>query len=225
MSVSYFPSPTSGTVALAVAVAVLFLFASLAGLGNLVLTVAVGVSFLIAAVVFGLRQDRWVLGGAGVISGLFVVILAIERLAVVPNRFIIMLAPGFVGIMVLVLALFPVEGTGSRSLVILGTAGVFLSVLMAGVLHAPAPQLVLGAIGCVLAWDAGEQAISVGEHLGSEAESRPGEVPHLAASLLVGVGAFIVAMGVGRLNLWDLTLTQFSLLIVAGMLFMLALHE
>lgn len=225
MSVSYFPSPTSSTVALAVAVAVLFLFGSLAGLGDLVLTFAVGISFITAAVVFGLRQDHWVLGGAGVVTGLLVVILAIERLAVVPNRFIVMLAPGIVGILILVLALFPVEGTGSRSLVTLGTGGVFLSVLMAGVLHAPAPQLVLGAIGCVLAWDAGEQAINVGEHLGSEAESHPSEVPHLAGSLLVGVGAFIVAMGVGRLSLWDLTLTQFSLLLVAGMCFMLALHE
>ena len=53
-----------------------------------------------------------------------------------------------------------------------------------------------GVIATVLAWDFGEQAISVGEQLGREADTTQLEITHAAGSTVVGVGAGALGYGI-----------------------------
>lgn len=76
-----------------------------------------------------------------------------------------------------------------RGAVALGAASLAVAALGGGVVTA-APYLLLpGVIASVLAWDFGEQAITVGDQLGREADTAQLEATHAAASTVVGVGA------------------------------------
>jgi hypothetical protein len=101
----------------------------------------------------------------------------------------------------------------------------FGSVVVAGLLSAPAVALVVAMVGAVLAWDVGENAITVGEQFPETARTWRGELIHaivstivvtvfaigafavytvstggypLAAVALVVVGALVVLVGLGR---------------------------
>lgn len=91
---------------------------------------------------------------------------------------------------------------GHRGAVTLGALLVVGGVLAAGLASTPTPGLLLGTAAAVLAWDLGEQAINVGEHLGRTASTRRLELVHAATGTLVavvgiavGYGLFLVAAG------------------------------
>ena len=90
---------------------------------------------------------------------------------------------------------------GDRRALGLGASGVVAAALATGfVSGTPLPALVAGAAG-LLAWDVGENAISVGERLGSTAPTRDLELVHAAASAcLLVVAATVVAL-VARVGL------------------------
>lgn len=129
-----------------------------------------------------------------------------------PSRFGIAVAVGFALLAIAVTAIVAptgaaVSGIGlvvllaglvlaSRRLVTNGGAFLLLGVLYAGYTGA-APLLVLvGALMGVLAWDAGSNAISVGEQLGKESSTMRAEVVHVTASFLVGTLAVAVGYAV-----------------------------
>jgi uncharacterized membrane protein YbaN (DUF454 family) len=107
---------------------------------------------------------------------------------------------GGVGFVVLAVALF---ARGSRRLLWLGTVSIFGGALDAGARAAAPPALVLTSVAAVLlAWDVGQNAISVGEQLGRGAETWRAELVHAAVStvvaVLVAVAAYAVfGLGVG----------------------------
>lgn len=91
---------------------------------------------------------------------------------------------------------------GARAAVTVGALLAVGGVLAAGLASAPVPGLLVGTAAAVLAWDLGEQAINVGEHLGRVASTRRLELVHAAngtlvavAGIAVGYGIFLVAAG------------------------------
>ncbi|ADQ68126.1 hypothetical protein C499_15570 [Halogeometricum borinquense DSM 11551] len=101
-------------------------------------------------------------------------------------------APAAVGVVVLAVGLF----RASRRLVTLGATALFLGIVYAGVLGGVAELLLLGTLGAVVSWDAGEYAIGVGEQLGRDADTTRLTVVHSAATLLVGIAGTAVVYAV-----------------------------
>ena len=74
----------------------------------------------------------------------------------------------------------------------------FLALLFAGVGAAGVEALLLAAVASMLAWDTGENALSIGEHLGRETETTRLELVHAATTL------FVIVVGVGLVYaLWS----------------------
>lgn len=80
-----------------------------------------------------------------------------------------------------------------------GVATLVVALLVGGVLGTPAELLVLAAAATILAWDVGDNALSVGEQLGRNARTARLELVHAAASLAVGVIGSAAAYAVYRL--------------------------
>lgn len=81
----------------------------------------------------------------------------------------------------------------SRTLVSLGTACLFLSVIVASGFGTPVEFLLLSTIAIVLAWDFGQNAIGLGEQMGRHAQTKRNELIHAAASTII----VFVAAGLG----------------------------
>ncbi|WP_435098362.1 DUF7519 family protein [Halarchaeum sp. P4] len=74
---------------------------------------------------------------------------------------------------------------GRRRYLGFGTAALALAAVLLGAFGAgPLPALVTAA-AALFAWDVGENAVSLGEQLGSRAETRDAELVHAAASAAV----------------------------------------
>jgi hypothetical protein len=124
------------------------------------------------------------------------------------------------------LALVPARGTGSRSLVKVGTALIFVGVLASGIFNAVTlGTLLLAGAATVVAWDAGEHAINVGEHLGRGRDTREIEVVHVVGTGLVAFVAVEAAKFSGGVGPSDLSLASLVLLLVAIVLLAVALHD
>lgn len=107
---------------------------------------------------------------------------------------IAVIVPGLVSLMALLagllgLGLFAagIFMNASRSMVSLGTLGIFLCVLVAGSAGAPTELLLVGILGTVIAWDLGHYSIVLGRQLGRRASTRRVQVVHAATTLGVGV--------------------------------------
>lgn len=101
-------------------------------------------------------------------------------------------APAIAGLAVLGVGLV----RGSRRAVTAGGTLLFGGVLVAGALGASPEPLVVGTLGAVMAWDVGENGISVGAQLGRAADTRRAELVHATASLFVGAVTASVGYGV-----------------------------
>lgn len=173
------------------------------------------------------RRDRRPLGVAVALLGFgaWVVALGFAATAAADLGQMLVSLPGMAGLLALVLGLAPLRGSGSRGLLKLGTAGVTVSVLAAGLfMSVPLRTLLVCGAATIVAWDAGEHAINVGEQLGRHAETRRLEAAHGAGSLLVGgvaVGAGTVISGVGSSGL---PLPALALLLASVLLLTGALH-
>ncbi|WP_092891052.1 DUF7519 family protein [Halopelagius inordinatus] len=92
-------------------------------------------------------------------------------------------APAAVGVFLLGVGLY----RASRRLVTLGSAALFVGVLLAGVRGGVPEAVLLSALATVLAWDTADHALGIGEQLGREAHSSRLVFVHAATTLLVGV--------------------------------------
>ncbi|WP_459190695.1 DUF7519 family protein [Halosimplex sp. J119] len=117
--------------------------------------------------------------GAAVIAGLTSAPFALYALPL-----------GFGGIAVLASGLFM---GSSRLRVTMGAAGLFLSVLIAGLFGTGPEILLVSAAATILAWNFGQNAISLGEQIGSSSRTRRNEIIHASAATIVAM----VATGVG----------------------------
>lgn len=130
------------------------------------------------------------------------------------------LAVGVAGLVSLVVGLF----AGRHSAVTLGSAGLFVGVLLAGIGEVPAFVLLVGAVGAVLAYDSATTAQSLGEQVGRDAPTTRLELVRLSATTFVGVGAVGVAYGGYTLAAGGDSLTALVFLLFAAVLIASALR-
>lgn len=97
--------------------------------------------------------------------------------------------PGLVGLLLVAVGAF----RGSRRALSAGVVVLLVAVLVAGVSGGATAGLLVGTLGALLAWDLGENAVTMGEQLGRAADTRRAELAHAASSIAVGaVGAGVV---------------------------------
>ncbi|MFB6228779.1 MAG: hypothetical protein ABEH88_09515 [Halobacteriales archaeon] len=87
---------------------------------------------------------------------------------------------------------------GTRSMVTTGAFGLFVAAMIAGAQAAPIVPVLASVVLTVVAWDAGSNAISVGEQLGRSADTTRIEAVHGAATLAVGTLTAAVGYAVYR---------------------------
>lgn len=158
-------------------------------------------------------------------AGLALAAIPIAVVAVPAESVVFALIPGLVGLFVLAAALRPVRATWARSLVKLGTSFVFVGVVMAALFRlAPANRVLVGAGLVVVAWDVSDNAIGIGEQLGTGAATRQIELVHAGASLAVAAVGVVAAAAVEGVSIGASSLEAFVLLLVAVILLSLSLH-
>lgn len=135
---------------------------------------------------------------------------------------------GLLGIPLIALGVVPLSRRFARRLVSAGTAFLVVGTVASGLLRGtgldPVP-LLASLAAAVVAWDAGEQAIGLGEQLGRRARTWPVEAAHTAGTACVGglgVGAAMLVQGV---NVTDLPIEALLLLLAAAVALLVALYE
>jgi hypothetical protein len=98
--------------------------------------------------------------------------------------FVLLALPfGVTGVVALGAGLFL---THSRRWISVGTSSILFGAILTGAYGAVSTELILiGSVSTVLAWDAGRQALSIGQQLGRDTESRRAQLVHVAASAVV----------------------------------------
>lgn len=166
------------------------------------------------------------LGALVALGGGLVVLVAMGQAATQPpqvtNR--IELLPGIVGLWTLSAALAPVRVRWCRALIDVGTGFVFLGVLVTGVTQGVGTTaLLLATLATILAWDAAENAVSVGGQIGVQRGVRTvrAELAHVGVAASVGVGAIVIVLGVARLGIDGLPFGALVALIVGSVILVL----
>lgn len=85
--------------------------------------------------------------------------------------------------------------------------------------------LLASLAAAVVAWDAGEQAINLGEQLGRNARTWSVEVSHTAGTTAFGGLAIGAAMTIHRADVTGLPIESLLLLLAAAVVLMVALYE
>ncbi|SFR90254.1 hypothetical protein SAMN05216559_0771 [Halomicrobium zhouii] len=150
--------------------------------------------------------------------------LAVSRPEAVTDR--LELLPGLLGLAVLLAGLVPVRSGWERRLVTAGAALLFVGVVTSGVVRgASEMQLLVAGVASVLAWDLGEQSVSLGGQVGRRAQTHRAELVHAGGSLLAGVAILGVTLGVAAMDVQGLSLAGFAVLLVAGFALVVAMRQ
>jgi hypothetical protein len=135
---------------------------------------------------------------------------------------------GLLGVPFIALGVTPLSRRLSRRLVSLGFALLIIGVVFVGAVNGtgtdPLPLLV-GMVAAIVAWDAAEQGINLGNQLGTRARTWPSELSHSGGTTLfggLGIGAGLLMINV---NITDLPLASLLLLLGAALVLMIALYK
>jgi hypothetical protein len=85
--------------------------------------------------------------------------------------------------------------------------------------------LLVSLAAAIVAWDAGEQAINVGEQLGRTARTWPSEVVHSLGSTVYGALSVGTAVVLFQADVTGLPLESLLLLLAAAVVLMVALYR
>lgn len=135
---------------------------------------------------------------------------------------ILAMAVAVFGLLAVVGGLFVLE---SERATMVGTAFVFVGVVLSGVYGNTWPLLVLGAFASILAFDLGTNAFSVGRQLSDQTNTVRGEVVHAAASVAVGVVFVGVAVGIRIAGLEGLSFAALGALLAGALFLVWAIRE
>lgn len=113
---------------------------------------------------------------------------------------------------------------GSVGAVVAGSFGLFGGVVLAGLSDAGTLSLLLATLGAILAWDLGEQAVTLGRQVGRGAKTGRGELVHAGASLLVGIASVGLVGGVSASVGGGFRIGALVVLLVAGIVLVSALR-
>lgn len=160
-------------------------------------------------------------GVALAVSGVAVGALGVEAL---PYRLVVV--AGVLGVAVLGGGLAPAPAIRPRRLVSAGSGLLVVCVLLAGLMTEAGTLPILAATAAtVVAWDAGEQAVSLGEHVGRRARAWPVELGHSGATAAYGAAVVGAAFGVSELNVTDVPLVGLLLLLGGAVALLVALSN
>lgn len=157
------------------------------------------------------RPDRFGVALAGALALLAAAATATSLLA---------LPVGFGGALVLVLG----TARGSGLAVGLGLAGLLGAVVLAGLFGAGPEALLVGSAAAVLAWDAGAQAVDLGNAMGRAADTSRALVVHTAVSTLVAAVVAVAGYAVFRLAGGTRPVSAVVLLVLGALLIALFLR-
>jgi len=161
---------------------------------------------------------------AGGVLVLVALALAVSQPEAMTER--LELLPGLLGLAVLLAGLLPVRAGWERRLVTTGAAFLFVGVVTSGVVRGASEiQLLAAGVASVLAWDLGEQAVSLGGQVGRRAQTHRAELVHAGGSLLAGVAILAVTLGVAALDVQGLSLAGFAVLLVAAFALVVATRQ
>jgi hypothetical protein len=136
------------------------------------------------------------------------------------------LLPGLLGPLFVACGVLPVWPRFARAFVSLGAAFVVLTIGLSGLVHGAEMLPLLGSFtATVIAWDAGEQAINLGEQLGVDARTWPVEVSHSGATALYGGVAVAAAVGFHDLDVTGVPLVGLFALFGAAVLLLVGLYN
>ncbi|SHG37784.1 DUF7519 family protein [Halobaculum gomorrense] len=190
---------------------------------------------LIGVSTFGLGGRLWhrwrgAVGLGLVVCGCLVVTAAAGNAVTQPPRIIhrLELLPGILGLWTLAAALVPIGFRWSRLLIAVGSGLLFVAVLTSGVVRgASTTALVVAAAATILAWDAAENAVSLGVQVGAHPETVTvrGELAHVMLSGGLAAGAVVAVLGVTHLGVDSLPFEALVALLVAGVVLLLASHR
>ena len=188
---------------------------------------------LIGSISFGIGsrlrdKTQRVTGAILMLSGTLLVVVAIGLVLLGPLRFSsqVELAPGLLGLWILIAALGPVWSRWTRWLINLGIGVLFVGILLSGMLRSTSPTaLVAAAAATILAWDTARNAVSIGTQIGASesAATNRAELTHIGASSIVATAAIGAVLGVSRLNVENLHLATLIAVLIAGVSFSLVL--
>lgn len=222
-----YPKRLSVSLSLAAGVLAVSLVANNPGQIQAVLVEAVGLALL----VFGsmaYRRHRRLIGATSAVVGAGIALSAVGlgwiRAGGMSAQ--LELFPGMVGLVFLAVGVSAVQPRWERGFIMAGTAGLLVGVLTSGVVHgAPLASLLGATVATVVAWDTGEQAINLGEQVGSRAVSWSAELAHGVGSAFVGVAAMALAFGVYQFGFQDVPLAGLFLLLVGSFMLTAALYS
>lgn len=143
-------------------------------------------------------------------AGLALALAAVATLALLTAS-----PSGLIAGVVAVALLAPGVTRGERRLVDGAGAALLGGIAVAGIEGAPPVALVLAAAATVVAWDVGENAISVGEQLGRDAETYRAELVHAGASVGLAAGTAVVGVVGFGLTTSSQPVTTVAVLVVA----------
>lgn len=174
------------------------------------------------------RRQRPVIGGLVASIGAFAAVVGVAFVAasLVRPQALIDLLPGLLGVLLVGLALAPVRGHGSPWLLRFGVGLVFVAVLTSAVIQetTAAQQLLTGAL-CIVAWDLGENAISVGKQLGRRARTWSVELAHGTGTVAVAFVAIKIGGIASGVEGPDASLPVFVVLVASVLVLAAALHD
>lgn len=216
----------SALAVLAVAVALL-VRTDVSTVGGSVLAVAAGVATVAGGRHVG-HHGRRSAGLLGTAAGLLVttVGVAVGVVGVGEPAVIVDVVPGLVGVALVGLALAPLRGDGSRLLHRVGVGLAFFGVLANGAVgDASSGTLLLAGTLCIVAWDLGETAISVGRQLGRAARTWPVEATQATGTAVVGLVAIWASQIAAGVRAPDDSIETLLVLVVAVLVLAAALHD
>lgn len=222
------PTRTSSIVAALTALAVVGLLAS-GSIQRQILVVAV-VGIVAFAAGGQWLDDHRTVGASLVAVGTLVMVWTVGYTLTQPRLFThrLELLPAIGGLWVLAGTLFARGVRWRRALLDTAIGLLFVAVFVSGVLGGSStPVLVVAAAGLFVAWDAGENAVSLGMQVGSAAatSTQRAELAHIGATTAVGCGAVVAVVGVWRLGVEGIPLVGLIALLVASIALALAAYQ
>lgn len=167
------------------------------------------------------RSLRWLaaaLGVAVVAAGVGLLVVRAPGLGPTVEAFL-----GLLGVAAIGAALAPARGGWERYLLATGTALLVLMLVVSGATRsASTVRLLTAGAATVLAWDLGEQAVSLGEQVGATGVRARGEFVHGGATMAVGVGGVAGALVLRSAGPSGLPLPALVLLLAAGVVLLLS---
>lgn len=221
------PTRISGLLAVVAALAAVWLVGD-AQAQQLALAADVA-AIAVLALGVSLRQRGYRVVGVGISLVGFVGILgAVAVTVALPSKLMLRVetAPGLLGAGLVACGVLPLWARLDRRFVSAGAGLIVLSVAFSGVIHGAYMMRLLGSFAlAIVAWDAGEQAINLGEQLGSEARTWPVEVGHSGATAAYGGLAVGAAVGFHDLDVTGVPLAGLLLLVVAALVLLVTLYN